>query len=89
MSINDFKNVDPAPFTVEEKSTLRKAMTARRDEINAEKVVADIKAEPVNWEHSIKECGDAASLQQLILEMPDDIQLEYGTMIDEKFDSFR
>jgi len=89
MSINDFKNVDPAPFTAEEKSTLRKAMTARRDEINAEKVVADIKAEPVNWEHSIKECGDAASLQQLILEMPDDIQLEYGTMIDEKFDSFR
>lgn len=89
MSINDFKNVDPAPFTAEEKSTLRKAMTARRDEINSEKVVADIKAEPVNWEHSIKECGDTASLQQLILEMPDDIQLEYGTVIDEKFDSFR
>lgn len=89
MSINDFKNVDPEPFTAEERSILRKAMTARRDEINAEKVVADIKAEPVNWEHSIKECGDAASLQQLILEMPDDIQLEYGTLIDEKFDSFR
>lgn len=89
MSINEFKNVDPANFSSEEKSALRKAMAARRDEINNEKVVADIKAQPINWELSIKECGDAASLQQLILEMPDDIQLEHGTLIDEKFDSFR
>lgn len=64
-----------------------KARVAHLTELHAKKKV---QAEaPVNWEHSIKECGDAASLQQLILEMPDDIQLEYGTMIDEKFDSFR
>jgi hypothetical protein len=97
MSINDFKSIDPAPFSKDEKAILRNAMEARRDEITLSQksnVVADVVAErvvetPVNWESSIKECGDYNSLNILLKDMPQEVQLEYGDLIDEQSDFLR
>lgn len=44
---------------------------------------------PVNWEQSIKECGDHDELQALLNEMPESVQLELDELIGEQFDLFR
>jgi phage recombination protein Bet len=92
MSIEDFKNVDPAPFSADEKITIRKAMSARKKQIETERtnnVIADVVSEPVDWELGIKESGDSDTLSSLLDEMPEAVQLEFGDLIDSKFDSFR
>ena len=98
MNIDDFKSIDPSQFSADEKITIRRAMTTRKTEItNQQKanVVANVVAEkineenPINWEQSIKECGDKAALDALMLDMPESVQIEFGDVLDEKFDSFR
>lgn len=76
MSIADFKTVDPEPFSADEKVLIRRAMSARKKEIEAEQkanVVADVQAERVYEEHTdwvkeIKQCGDTGTLQALLNE---------------------
>ncbi len=89
MSIEDFKTIDPAPFSSDERKSIRKAMTARKEEIIAQKnasVVADIVAEPVDWTKRVKSCGSDVELNALLGEMPDDVQIELGDVIDAQFD---
>jgi hypothetical protein len=89
MSIEDFKSIDPAPFSVDERKTIRKAMTARKEEIIAQKqasVVADIVAEPIDWATKIKSCGSDVELNELLSEIPDDVQIELSDVIDDQFD---
>jgi hypothetical protein len=98
MSIDDFKNVDPTPFSPDEKIAIRKAMTARKKEIELEQsanVVAESVAEtiventPAQWQHSIKECGDAAALTDVLKGIPEALQIEFDELIGNTYDSFR
>ncbi len=97
MSIDDFKNIDPTPFSDDEKITIRKAMTARKQEITeAQKasVVAEVSAteveqKPIDWKQAIQECGDKASLDELMREMPEAVQIEFGDLLDIQFDLLR
>jgi len=97
MSIEDFKTIDPTPFSADEKILIRKAMTARKQEITeAQKasVVAEVSAKeveqkPIDWKQAIQECGDKASLEQLMREMPESAQIEFGELLDVQIDLFR
>lgn len=98
MSIEDFKNVDPTPFSPDEKIAIRKAMSVRKAEIegqNKSNIVAEVIAETViertsvEWKQSIKECGDKESLLRLRSEMPEQIQIEFDELIDECLDTLR
>jgi phage recombination protein Bet len=88
MSVEDFKTVDPSLFSADEKIAIRKAMTARKNEITAEKeanVVAEIMPE-ATWEQRIQECGDNATLTALIAEMPEAVRLDYDDLIEKTYD---
>lgn len=93
MSIDDFKTIDPAPFSDDERLTIRRAMSTRKKEIeatNKSAVVADTVAErvadePVNWINSIQECGDEGSLNKLLSEMPESVQIEFMDVIDAQY----
>lgn len=98
MAIEDFKSIDPSRFSADEKSTIRRAMTARKKEITDQQqknVVADVVAKtvseekPANWEQRIKECGDSSTLQELLNQMPESVQLELDELIGDQFDLFR
>jgi hypothetical protein len=97
MSIEDFKTIDPEPYSTEERARIRKAMSVRKKEILAQQqanVVAEVVAERVidenpDWPSRIKECGSVDTLNALLNEMPEAVQIELGDMIDEQFDFIR
>jgi hypothetical protein len=98
MSIEDFKTVDPSLYSADEKITIRKAMESRKREITATQqsnVVAEVVPEkvveekPINWEKSIRECGDKESFDALMREMPESVQIELGDLLDEQLDLLR
>lgn len=94
MAIEDFKTIDPAKLSEDEKKTIRKAMAERKKEIeslNKDKATKNIDTEKVaeDWVKNIKECGDKASLDALLLEMPESVQIELGDLLDEQFDLLR
>lgn len=75
-------------------------MTARKKEIELEQassVVAESVAErvientPEQWKQSIKECGDAETLTNILNDMPEALQMEpeFDELIGNTYDSFR
>ncbi|MFA5920081.1 MAG: RecT family recombinase [Methylococcaceae bacterium] len=40
----------------------------------------------INWDAAIRECGDDTTLQALLNDMPEALQLEYSELIDAQFD---
>lgn len=97
MSPGDFKNIDPTPYSDDERLSIRKAMTERKRQVKEEQnasVVADVPAKPAydentDWAKEIKQCGDNGTLTALLDQMPEIEQLNHSDLIDAQFDSFR
>jgi len=91
MDVSDFKSIDPNKFNDDQKKQLRAAMTARKKAIKEAAIVGTIsKTETVkkDWETDIKECGDGATLTDLLAEMTEKEKETYEELINDKYDSF-
>ncbi len=91
-SIKELKRVSLTDLSPNDQKTARSAWMQRSGDLNKpqqEKVVEAAEENPINWEQSIKECGDKAALDALMLDMPESVQIEFGDLLDEKFDSLR
>ncbi len=62
-------------------------ITTDEPAIDSESIV--VTESPINWEQSIKECGDSETLTTLLADIPESVQIELDELINEKFDSFR
>jgi hypothetical protein len=79
MDIADFKTIDPDPYTEQERVIIRKAMTARKKAMEAEK-------KQTKWSNAIDQCNDIGELTALLADMPGDVQIILDEKIDSKFD---
>jgi hypothetical protein len=96
MSIGEFKEVDHTQYSADEKQTIRRAMSDRKRQIEAERqasVVAETTATRVDenpdWAVRIKACQTHAQMDALLKEMPESVQMELQEDIDLHYDVLR
>jgi hypothetical protein len=98
MQIEEFKNIDPALYSEDDRKIIRKAMADRKKQILDEQkanVVAEVvpehvETEPeskeIDWQAEILKCGDDKMLEALVATMPKEMVTKFSSLIDAQYD---
>ncbi len=64
----------------------RSAWMKKVDDLKKKHEAKKPQPKTIDWEQTIKECGDANTLTSLLNEMPEAAQMEFSQLIDEQYD---